>query len=48
MSVLVKNSNEPYYKVFAKGSPEKIKELCIPESVPEDFSRILSKYTTVI
>jgi len=48
MSVLVKNSNEQFFKVFTKGSPEKVKELCLPESIPEDFSRILSKYTTVI
>ena len=46
MSTLVKNVNEPYYKVFCKGSPEKIKDLCKPETIPTNFNDILSKYTT--
>ena len=53
MSVLVKNTNEPYLKVYTKGnkkiilgSPEKIKELCRPDTVPQNFNNILSKYTT--
>jgi len=46
MSALVKNVNEPYYKVFCKGSPEKIKELCKPDTIPTNFNEILSKYTT--
>lgn len=46
MSTLVKNVNEPYYKVFCKGSPEKIKDLCKPETIPSNFNDILSKYTT--
>ncbi len=27
------------------GSPEKIKELCRPDTIPSNFSSILSKYT---
>ena len=46
MSVIVKNVNEPYFKVFCKGSPEKIKELCKPETIPGNFNEVLSKYTT--
>jgi cation-transporting P-type ATPase 13A2 len=46
MSVLVKNVNEPYFKVFCKGSPEKIKELCKQDTIPGNFNEILSKYTT--
>ena len=46
MSVLVKNVNEPFFKVFCKGSPEKIRELCKPDTVPANFNEILSKYTT--
>lgn len=52
MSVLVKNVNEPYFKVYTKGknyfysgSPEKIKELCRPDTIPSNFGSILSKYT---
>ncbi len=46
MSTLVKNVNEPYFKGFCKGSPEKIKELCKPETIPINFNETLSKYTT--
>jgi cation-transporting ATPase 13A2 len=46
MSVIVKNLNEPFFKVFCKGSPEKIKELCKPETIPENFNEVLSGYTT--
>ena len=44
MSVITKNVNDNYYKVFCKGSPEKIKELCLPETVPEVFNDTLNKY----
>lgn len=46
MSVIVKNVNEPYFKVFCKGSPEKIKELCKPDTIPSNFNEVLSNYTT--
>lgn len=46
MSTIVKNVNEPYFKAFCKGSPEKIKELCKPDTIPSNFNEILSKYTT--
>jgi cation-transporting ATPase 13A3/4/5 len=46
MSVITKNSNEDYYKLFCKGSPEKIKELCKNDTIPKDFNEILKKYTT--
>ena len=44
MSVITKNVNENYYKIFCKGSPEKLKELCIPETIPTNFNDILNKY----
>ena len=44
MSVIVKNVNENYYKVFCKGSPEKLRELCLPETIPSNFNDILNKY----
>ena len=44
MSVITKNVNEEYYKIFCKGSPEKLKELCIPETIPADFNDVLNKY----
>ena len=44
MSVITKNVNENYYKVFCKGSPEKLKELCMPETIPANFNDILNNY----
>ena len=45
MSVLVKNTKEDYFKVYCKGSPEKIRELCKPETIPNNYNRILSLYS---
>ena len=45
MSVLVRDINDNYFKVFTKGSPEQIRDLCIPESIPLDFNDVLKKYT---
>ena len=45
MSVLVKNTKEDYFKVYCKGSPEKIRELCKPESIPSNYNRILNLYS---
>ena len=41
MSVIVKDVNDNYYKMFCKGSPEKIRELCRSETVPADFNELL-------
>ena len=46
MSVLTKNVNEPFFKCFVKGSPEKIKELCKPNSLPPNFNEELNKCTS--
>ncbi|CRG97939.1 cation-transporting ATPase 1, putative [Plasmodium gallinaceum] len=44
MSVIVKNvENEKHY-LFCKGSPEKIKELCLKNKIPDDYDDILQKY----
>ena len=45
MSVLVRDINDKYFKIFTKGSPEQIRDLCIPESIPLDFNEVLKKYT---
>lgn len=37
MSVICKNMFDNKYRAFVKGSPEKISELCKPESLPTDF-----------
>ena len=46
MSVITKSNNEDFYKIFCKGSPEKLKELCLPETIPENFSDILDGYAS--
>ena len=45
MSVLVKNAKEDYFKVYCKGSPEKIRELCKPETIPSNYNRVLNSYS---
>ena len=37
MSVIVKNHQDGSIRVHLKGSPEKVEELCIPETIPRGF-----------
>ena len=46
MTVICKNKNEDYFKVFCKGSPEKIKKLCRLETIPSNFNKTLNYYTS--
>ena len=46
MTVIGKNINENFFKAFCKGSPEKIKELCNPSTIPANFDETLNTYTT--
>ena len=46
MTVICKNINENYFKVFCKGSPETIINLCDKNTVPQNFHEILNQYTT--
>ena len=46
MTIIGKNLNENYFKAFCKGSPEKIRDLCNPSTIPENFDTILNSYTT--
>lgn len=41
MSVLVKNFADSSFRAYVKGSPEKIKELCVHESLPDNYEKIL-------
>ena len=45
MSTITKGLNDVNFKLHIKGSPEKIRELCIPSSIPQNFHRVLMKYT---
>jgi len=45
MSVIIKNLRTSKFRLYTKGSPEKIAELSKPESVPENYANILARYT---
>ena len=45
MTVIVKNLNENFFRVYCKGSPDEIKKLCMPSTIPENFEKILNDYT---
>lgn len=45
MSVLAWDRKRHQLYVFCKGSPEQIRERCLPYSVPSDFSQSLRRYT---
>lgn len=45
MSVITRSLTDSRYRVFCKGSPEKIKELSLPHTVPDNFHEILTSYT---
>jgi cation-transporting P-type ATPase 13A2 len=47
MSVIVKEKNESLQRMYIKGSPERLRELCIESTLPKDFDEVLSKYTQV-
>ena len=46
LTVLVKNLNQNYFKIFCKGSPEKIKEICDPKTIPSDFNEVYKYYSS--
>jgi len=45
MSVIVKNFMNSTFRSFVKGSPERIRELCRPASLPSNFDEVLKIYT---
>ena len=45
MSVIVRDLSTMKFKIFCKGSPEKMKMISTPESIPKNFHNILDKYT---
>ena len=45
MSVIVKDFSDNTFRAYIKGAPERIKELCDPKSLPQNFDEILEIYT---
>ena len=46
LTVLVKNLHDNYFKIFSKGSPEKIKEICDQNTIPSDYNEVYSYYSS--
>lgn len=46
MSVICRELTSPHMVAFTKGAPEKLQGMCLPETLPHDFSKRLSQYTT--
>ena len=46
MSTIAKNLTNSNYMCYCKGSPEKIKELCLSKTIPINFNEELNKYTS--
>jgi len=44
-SSIVMYSSDKQVRSFVKGAPEKIKELCLPNSVPSNYDAINEEYT---
>jgi cation-transporting ATPase 13A3/4/5 len=44
-SIIVKNFLDNSFRGYIKGSPEKIRELCLRESIPDDYEDVLQEYT---
>lgn len=45
MSVITRTLGGSCFDVFTKGAPEKLEEMCIPESLPKDFHEKLRQFT---
>ena len=45
MSVIVRDLSSNIFKIFCKGSPEKMKMISNAKTIPEEFHTTLDKYT---
>lgn len=44
MSVITRRLSEKHFSVYCKGSPEMLQQLCVPQSLPDNFSQQLAVY----
>ena len=44
MSVVTRVLGDNHFHLYAKGAPEKLEELCTPQSIPDDFHRQLKHF----
>jgi cation-transporting ATPase 13A2 len=45
MTVIVKNNMEDHFKIYCKGAPEKVRDLCNPDTLPINLDDGIKKYT---
>lgn len=45
MSVICRELSKPHMVAYTKGAPEKLKTMCLPETIPPDFNEQLTNYT---
>ena len=45
MSVVCRLSGASEFRVFVKGAPERITDLCLDESLPPNYEKVLASYT---
>ena len=45
MSVIVRRLGSRNFTIFTKGAPEKLEELCVPESIPRNYHEQLKELT---
>ncbi|KAF6029314.1 ATP13A2 [Bugula neritina] len=45
MSVITRTLGKDFMELYAKGAPEKITSLCLPQTIPSDFAEVLKGYT---
>lgn len=44
-SVIVRRFGDASAHVFVKGAPESLKDICLPETLPDDFNELLTSHT---
>ena len=45
MSNIIFSTDQNSYELLSKGSPEKIKELCIPDTIPSNYEQVFNSFT---
>ena len=43
-TVIIKDINDSFYKIFSKGNPSIIQDMCKPDTVPKDFNEKINEF----
>lgn len=44
MTVLVKDVNDQFYKIYSKGTADSIKKVCKSDTIPSDYDEVVNEY----